>query len=62
MLGFRGGAMTWPVMGFGQAAVAGIDQAGHIGVGVEEVVDAFGLDRGLVMHAARPDRAAPQRD
>jgi hypothetical protein len=47
--------------GFGQAAVAGVHPDVDGGVLAKQVLDPLGLDRGLVVHPARPHRARPQR-
>lgn len=58
--GFGGGAVTCPGWS-GEAAVAGVDQKLHVGVVVDEVVDAFGAYGGLVVLAAGADGSGPQR-
>jgi hypothetical protein len=59
--GFSGGAVIWSGWSFGEAAVAGVDEEPHVGVGVEEVVDAFGAYGGLVVLAAGSDGSGPER-
>ncbi len=43
----------------GQAAVAGVDEELYFRVPVDQLVDAFGLDGGLVVHAPGSSRAGP---
>src|SRR5215470_4383543 len=57
--GFFGGALTWA--GKSRALVAGVHLSADLGMGLQQVFDAFGADRGHVVHAAGPERAQPQQ-
>src|SRR5262249_40761281 len=59
--GLSGGAMTWSGWSLSKPRVAAIDQELHVGVLIEQVIDAFGAYGGLVVHTPGSSRPDPHR-
>src|SRR5512135_1408069 len=60
LAGFLGGTLTWAGWVAAQGPVAGVHFRFHVGELLQQVIDAVGLQCGLVVHPPRPERAVPQ--